>query len=35
MNLLARGPASTNLPYRSPTLRTSSVVVQLYGLPCS
>ena len=28
MNLPARGPASTNLPTRSPTLRTYPLVVQ-------
>ncbi|QCD83486.1 hypothetical protein DEO72_LG2g3830 [Vigna unguiculata] len=30
-NLLARGPASTNLHARSPALRTSPLVVLLYG----
>jgi len=31
MNLPAHGPASTNLSTRSPALRTSLLVVQLYG----
>jgi len=31
MNLPACGPAATNLPARSPTLRTFPLVVLLYG----
>ncbi|QCD79008.1 hypothetical protein DEO72_LG1g2645 [Vigna unguiculata] len=33
-NLPARGSASMNLPDRSPTLRTSLLVVLLYGPAC-